>query len=114
MKIDITPKAHEDLERLYGYLSAEFGETRAKEIISSIYDDLESLANFPNLGTDIISKYGIHTSYLCLITNKNYAFYRIENDTIKIIRVLDQRQDFMQILFGVKTTSPDTDKYWNE
>jgi hypothetical protein len=32
----------------------------------------------------------------------NYVFYRVEDDVVKIIRVLDARRDFLSILFGKK------------
>ena len=31
---------------------------------------------------------------------RNYIFYRIENTKLRLIRVLDIRRDFIQILFG--------------
>lgn len=44
----------------------------------------------------------------------NYTFYRIEADKIKIVRILNEKQDFMNILFGIRTTSQETDDYWDE
>lgn len=43
----------------------------------------------------------VPTDYLYLIVEKNYVFYRNEDNTVKIIRVLSTRQDFMSILFGI-------------
>jgi len=104
-KVDITPLAHSDIEATKAYLLTEFGENSANKIVKAIYDDLEKLAAFPQMGVDLFSRYGIDTDYLCLITHKNYAFYRIEENYVHIIRVLDERQDFMRILFGIVTTS---------
>lgn len=113
-KVDITPLAHNDIERLNDYLLGEFGEKTSKKVLGAIYDDLEKLSVFPDMGVNILAKYGIVSDYLCLITHKNYAFYRIEGDYIRIIRVLDERQDFLRILFGIITTSEETENYWNE
>lgn len=41
------------------------------------------------------------TEYRYIYTNRNYAFYRIDDDVIRIIRVLDARRDFLNILFGI-------------
>jgi plasmid stabilization system protein ParE len=34
-----------------------------------------------------------------LVIEKNYVFYRNEDQCVKIIRVLDTRQDYMRALF---------------
>ena len=44
-----------------------------------------------------------------IVVEKNYVFYRIEEDYVRIIRVLNEREDFMRILFGIITTSEDTE-----
>lgn len=112
--IKITPLAHSDIEKTKTYLQEEFGESVAKRIIEAIYNDLDKLAVFPQMGVDIFARYGMKTDYLCLITHKNYVFYRIEGDIIRIIRVLDERCDFMKILFKITTASAETDEYWDE
>ena len=35
-------------------------------------------------------------------------FYRVEKDSVKIIRILDARCDFINILFGIKTQTDDS------
>lgn len=112
--IEITPLAHNDIEKTKIYLLEEFGKSTAQRIIGAIYDDLDKLAVFPQIGVDIFARYGIKTDYLCLITHKNYAFYRIEGDIVRVIRVLDERCDFMKILFGLTTTATETEEYWDE
>lgn len=32
---------------------------------------------------------------------KNYVFYRVEGEFIRIIRELDERRDYLAILFGI-------------
>lgn len=112
--VDISVQAHRDLETLKEYLQEEFGGNSAKRIIGAIYDDLEKLEIFPKMGVNLFARYGMETEYLCLITHKNYVFYRIEGDYVRIIRVLDERCDFMRILFGIVTTPEETEEYWDE
>ncbi|MDD6192469.1 MAG: hypothetical protein PUB24_05260 [Lachnospiraceae bacterium] len=47
----------------------------------------------------MFDKYGIAYDYFIYVVKKNYVFYRIERDSVKIVRVLDWRRDFMKILF---------------
>ena len=52
-----------------------------RRVLGSVYDDIEKLAVFPEMGVDILAKYGIISDYLCLITHKNCVFYRIDGET---------------------------------
>lgn len=45
------------------------------------------------------------TDYFCLFIRPNYVFYRVDTDAIYIIRILNQRQDFMNILFSAEKES---------
>ena len=113
-QIYITPRAHEDLEDLKAYLLIEFGETSTQKVLGAIYDDIEKLAVFPELGVNILAKHGIVSNYLCLVSHKNCVFYRIEGEFIRVIRVLDERRDYLRVLFGITTTSEESEEYWNE
>lgn len=52
--------------------------------------------------------------YLMVYTEHNYAFYRITDDAIYIVDIFHEREDFMWKLFGIRTTSQETDEYWDE
>ena len=72
------------------------------------------LGEYPDSGSrDMFRKYGIETDYVYLVTHKNYAFYRIEENSVKIIRILDIRRDVIYTLFGIKTVD-DYNEYWDE
>ena len=49
-----------------------------------------------------------------LYVQHNYAFYRIEEDAVRITDIFHEREDFMWKLFGVKTTTQETEDYWGE
>lgn len=53
------------------------------------------------------------TDYYYLLIKSNYVFYRIEGDTVKIIRVLNEKQDFLQILFGISSIFEE-ENYWGD
>ena len=113
-QIDITPRAHEDLADLKTYLLMEFGETCAQRVLGAIYDDVEKLAEFPEMGVNILAKHGIISDYLCLVTHKNCVFYRVEGEFIRVIRVLDERRDYLRVLFGISTSTEESEEYWDE
>ena len=113
-QVDITPRAHDDLADLKTYLLIEFGETCAQRVLGAIYDDIEKLAVFPEMGVNILAKHGIISDYLCLVTNKNCVFYRIEGEFIRVIRVLDERRDYLRVLFGISTSAEENEEYWDD
>lgn len=57
---------------------------------------------------------GIFCDYRMLYVQHNYAFYRIEEDAVRITDIFHEREDFMWKLFGVKTTTQETRDYWRE
>ncbi|MCR5652116.1 MAG: type II toxin-antitoxin system RelE/ParE family toxin [Lachnospiraceae bacterium] len=103
-RVDITPEAYNDLEELKEHLDEEFGVETEKKILKAIFRDLKRLKKYPETDIRLFERFGIVTDYKCIYTNKNYAFYRIEGDIIKIIRIIDQRRDFLYVLFGIHMT----------
>ena len=41
-------------------------------------------------------------------------FCRVEGDTVKVIRILNEKQDFLQILFGISSISEEGEGYWGD
>ena len=105
--IVFSPQALIDVEEIKDYIQSQFGEKAATKNIALIIHDIKLLEQFPMSGSGIWERYGIESDYRYIYANKNYVFYRIEDDQIKIIRVLDARRDFLIILFGIKTQTDD-------
>ncbi len=114
MRINLSPEALSDLRKLKESIATEFGSESAKKILSKITDSIRNLERFPNAGIDVAAKYNVPCNYKCLVASKNYIFFRIDGDTVHIVRVLDERQDFMRVLFDIKTTPQETEDYWQE
>ncbi len=113
-QLDLSPEALNDLQQTKECIAMEHGEEFAKKIIGNIMDSIGNLLMFPEVGVRIFARYGIACDYLYIVTNRNYVFYRKEREFIRIIRVLNEKQDFMYTLFGIKTTSQEAEDYWGE
>ena len=113
-KLDISPEAFNDLETIKEYLDSEFGEKEEKKILKAIINDLKRLQKYPETDIKLFERFGILTDYKCIYTNHNYAFYRMEDEFIKVVRILDVRRDFMYILLGIHMSSNEADEYWDE
>ena len=93
------------LENLKDYLDFEFGVDKEKLILEAIFRDLNRLEKYAETDIKLFERFGIITDYKYLYTQRNYAFFRLEDDYIRIVRIIDERRDFMYILFGVRMES---------
>ena len=100
-RIKFSFEAMNDLQEIKKYIREDLcNEKAAVDIIAKIMANIRVLADFPKSGPSLSLILGFPTGYRYLICGNYNAFYRIENDTIYIVRVLYCRRNFMQILFG--------------
>ena len=99
MELYYTPKARNDLLQIKESIIEKFDdENLAKKILRKMTETVRQLITFPYLGQELSGITGIYTDYRCLFCEKNYVFYRIEADRVCVIRVLNERQDYMRTL----------------
>lgn len=100
-EIKFSPEAIADLQNTKSYIADELcNEQAAVSTIEKILKRIRMLKDFPELGAPLSSIVNLDTDYRFLVCGKYTAFYRVENDTVYILRVLYARRDFMRILFG--------------
>lgn len=97
MEIKITPEAHNDILNIYRYVSKD-GEQIAKNQVTYIYDGVENLGAFPNVGTPLQKHVERPTNLRYLVVHKVYIVIYDVTDAIEIIRVFRKDQDFITIL----------------
>ncbi len=105
LKVEYSPQALEDLEKLREYLSLNWDEIVSKRVLKKILYDVRRLVQYPLLGTDLGKFIDLPTDYRFLYSEKNYIFYRLEVDTVRIVRILNEKRDYMQQLFGINKTN---------
>lgn len=114
-KLEYSQAVRKKLKTLRDELTQNYGEDHAKKIMCNITKGIRRLESFPQSGTKISSQYGIKCDYSYLFIERNYFFYRIKNkDTILILEMFHEKEDFMRKLFGIVTTSQETIDYWKE
>lgn len=100
-EIKFSPEAIADLQNTKSYIADELcNEQAAVSTIEKILKRILMLKDFPKLGAPLSSIVNLDTDYRFLACGNYTAFYRVENDTVYILRVLYARRDFMRILFG--------------
>ncbi|WP_036978688.1 type II toxin-antitoxin system RelE/ParE family toxin [Pseudobutyrivibrio sp. MD2005] len=102
------------LKSLRAYLKAEYGEDVSKTAIKKITDAARGLQKFPNKGVDLSSIFDIDTDYKYFLVSPNYIFYYIEDDTVYIAEMFNEREDFMYQLFGIHSHTSESEDYWGE
>lgn len=101
-KVIYTPKAKEDLLKIKEGIMENFGdEELAVRSMRKLTGRVKLLQDFPNMGAELEKVSGIPSEYHYLFCKPDYVFYRVEKETVRIIRVLHERQDYMRTLFGI-------------
>lgn len=100
-EIRFSPEAISDLQQTKAYIAEELcSEQAAVNTVANITKRIQQLSDFPESGAPLSSIVDFETDYRFLVCGNYTAFYRIENQTVNIIRVLYGRRNFMQVLFG--------------
>ena len=101
MKIVYTPSAREDLNEIKTYIRDVLkNPSAANNVTSKIVKSAHLLTKKPQLGFSLQEIISRETAYRCLFCSNYGVFYNIESTTIKIIRILDLRTDYMRIIFS--------------
>jgi plasmid stabilization system protein ParE len=85
-----TATAEQQFDELSSYLAEFWSPEIAIRFVNDFYEKLDLIAAMPYIG--VASPQDIHFRKI-LITSKNLLFYRILEDTIALIAVLDTRQN---------------------
>ena len=113
-KLKYSPDASEKLRELKKQITGSFGTLTAVKVISEITSEIRSLQDTPDKGASVEALLGISTPYRFLHIEQNYVFYRMENDTIFVVDVFNERENFLWKLFGINLRTRDSIDYWGE
>ena len=102
-KLEYSPMALNDMQHLRDYILANWGENVANRILKKMTSDIRRLEEHSLSGVDLGKIIDVPTDYRYLITEKNYVFYHLEVEKVRVVRVLNEQQDYMMQLFGVIT-----------
>ena len=100
-EIKFSPEALSDLKEIKGYIEEELLTRQAAEnTVAEIFKHIRLLSVMPQSGAPLSSMVEIENNYRFIVCGSYTVFYRYENDTVFILRILYGRRDFMRILFG--------------
>lgn len=97
MEIKITPEAHNDILSIYDYVKKD-GAQVARNQANYIYNGIEQLGEFPNIGIPLQKHVERKTNLKYLVIRKVYIIVFDVREFVEILRVFRKEQDFISDL----------------
>ena len=99
-KVHYSDASKQDLEQIGDYIALDLkNPSAALRIVNGIQDTIDQLADFPLMDTLLSAISEIDTDYRFLICGKYTAFYRLQEWSVRIDRILYGKRDYVAILF---------------
>ncbi|MDD6816513.1 MAG: type II toxin-antitoxin system RelE/ParE family toxin [Firmicutes bacterium] len=102
-RIARTDTADAGIRKIILYVAQNFGNAAVMEKLDEIESGIMNLSENPKLGTE--PRYPVlrRQGYKVLVLKKDLVFYKIDevNKEIMIYAVVDQRQDYLNIIRGL-------------
>ena len=102
-RIARTDTADAGIRKIILYVAQNFGNAAAMEKLDEIESGIMNLSENPKLGAE--PRYPVlrRQGYKVLVLKKDLVFYKIDevNKEIMIYAVVDQRQDYLNIIRGL-------------
>lgn len=106
-KLVYSPAYKKKIAELRKYLDFMFGPGVRKKTLKKLDEQIHMLQTYENMGISVRQIYGVDCDYLCIYAVKNYVFYRIDGNAIYIVSMYNEKEDFMQKMFGIGSTWTD-------
>lgn len=113
-RLKYSPDAAVKLRNIKRDVTINFGADVAKRVVSNMTRALRRLQQFERAGRSVEKTTGVPCDYLMIYVEHYYVFYRITEENIYIVDIFHEREDFMWKIFGIRTTSQETEDYWDE
>ena len=96
MKIDVSPRAYQDLTDIKLYISNKLANPdTAKKILTDIIDALHSLTEMPNRRTKLKNDLVTNSNYRFIPCHNYLIFYRVTDKSIFVSRILYKSRNLL-------------------
>lgn len=97
MQINWSEQSRDDLREIVSYVGSFFGRSKAEEVFAEIRHSAELLSNFPMLGKSFVEDKELGITYRTLPSKLNQLVYYLEDETITIVAVWQNRKDINRL-----------------
>ena len=99
-KIVYSPKAQNDLDEIWTYISEKLlNPSAAEATVNGILDTIDMLQAQAEIGKPLYFSSDLFSGYRFLVYKNYLAFYRTSKDTVYIDRIIYGKRDYMRLLF---------------
>ena len=99
-KIVYSPKAQNDLDEIWAYISEKLlNPSAAEATVNGILDTIDMLQAQAEIGKPLYFSSDMFSGYRFLVYKNYLAFYRTSEDTVYIDRIIYGKRDYMRLLF---------------
>jgi toxin ParE1/3/4 len=101
MKVALLPAAERDLGNLFSYIKDELqNPIAARNVATKILQRTQMLANFLELGANLVNIDPKLRGYRYLIVDNYLVIYKMTDEAVHIVRILYARSDYIQLIQG--------------
>ena len=99
-KIVYSPKARNDLDEIWTYISEKLlNPSAAEATVNGILDTIDMLQAQAEIGKPLYFLSDLFSGYRFLVYKNYLAFYRTSAEAIYIDRIIYGKRDYMRLLF---------------
>ena len=99
-KIVYSPKARNDLDEIWTYISEKLlNPSAAEATVNGILDTIDMLQAQAEIGKPLYFSSNLFSGYRFLVYKNYLAFYRTSEDTVYIDRIIYGKRDYIRLLF---------------
>ena len=115
-EVIIEKEVQYQLARLQSILIEMQGKDKAERTFREIISAIANLGLFSDLGSNIKERFSVDCpdNWFLLYVNMNYFVFSKTDSLITILKMYNNRQDFINDLFGVEMRSQESKDYWGE
>ena len=104
------------LLELKDLLIHEQGTKKGSKTFSAIISEIDNLGIFEAVGSNIRERFNIDCpdNWYLLYSHTNYFIFSKTDNLITVLKMYNNRQDFIYDLFGIEMRSKESIDYWDE
>lgn len=96
----VSQEARRDIAAIRQYIRDELGNPdAARDTVRALRKTVQGLKNMPDRGVPLDTVLSVHTEYRFLLCKNYRVFYLCDEDTVEVVRILHNLQDYMRALF---------------
>lgn len=95
-------------------LRSTYGEVISNRALSVLMKEIRSLQINPQKGPTVETILGVASPYRFIHVGPNIVFYRVQKDTVYIVELFHEKEDFLRKMFGISLRTQESIDFWGD